>query len=175
VKDYWPRRPVHSPTVSLDPASRSRFKQRFLPEALCGMRSEFIGFPSLLAYVRVSVVPPLRTRSRLKITVPSLSSMFLLVRAEYELVEVTYLHEIGKSPGACWRSWPSNVWLANGGRNENRVHHNSKLATRRRQHRADAIGDLGPRACRSPHLLMGAVIVVNNSLPLRCRNCCPSG
>jgi hypothetical protein len=32
--------------------------------------------------------------------------------------------------------------LANGARNEIRVHHNSKLASRRRQHCDDAIGDL---------------------------------
>jgi hypothetical protein len=45
------------------------------------------GFPSLLASSRVSLVPPLSARSRLEITVPSLFSMFLLVRAGYELVE----------------------------------------------------------------------------------------
>ena len=43
------------------------------------------GFPSLLACSQVSLVPPLSRRSRLKITVPSLSLMFLLgddVRAQ---------------------------------------------------------------------------------------------
>jgi hypothetical protein len=35
--------------------------------------------------------------------------------------------------------WP------NGGRSEIRGHHNSKLASRRRQHRDDAIRDAGPR------------------------------
>ena len=44
------------------------------------------GFPSLLACPQVSFVPPLRRRSRQKITVPSLSSMFLLVRAGYEII-----------------------------------------------------------------------------------------
>jgi hypothetical protein len=35
--------------------------------------------------------------------------------------------------------------LANGGRSEIRIHHNSKLPVERRQHRDDAIGDAGPR------------------------------
>ena len=55
------------------------------------------GFPGLLACSQVSLVPPLIGRSRLKITVPSLSSMFLLVRAGYELVESST-----RSLAACW-------------------------------------------------------------------------
>jgi hypothetical protein len=47
----------------------------------------YTGFSSLLASSRVNLVPPLKRCSRLKITVPSLSSMFLLVRAGYEVVE----------------------------------------------------------------------------------------
>ena len=33
---------------------------------------------------------------------------------------------------------------------------------------------LGDSLC-APHVLMGAVIVVDDALPLQCRTCCPSG
>jgi hypothetical protein len=61
-------------------------------------------FPSLLACSQVSLVPPLSRRSRLKITVPSLSSMFLLVRAGYELVESsTSLYRVSILPSSALR------------------------------------------------------------------------
>jgi hypothetical protein len=49
----------------------------------------------------------------------------------------------------------------------------------RRRHLKDyraavSIRCLGGSVC-APHVLMAAVIVVNDSLPLRYRNCCPSG
>jgi hypothetical protein len=62
------------------------------------------GFPTLLACPQVSLVPPLRRRSRLKITVPSLSSMFLRVRAGYELVESsTRLYRSSIRPSSAFR------------------------------------------------------------------------
>src|ERR1700730_12593146 len=63
------------------------------------------GFPTLLACPQVSLVPPLRRRSRLKITVPSLSSMFLRVRAGYELVDSSIrLYRSSILPSSAFRS-----------------------------------------------------------------------
>src|ERR1700730_9908799 len=62
------------------------------------------GFPTLLACRQVSLGPPLRSRSRLNITVPSLSSMFLRVRAGYELVESsTRLYRSSILPSSAFR------------------------------------------------------------------------
>src|ERR1700751_1238446 len=62
------------------------------------------GFPSLLACSQVSLVPSLSGRSRLKIMVPSFSSMFLLVRAGYELVESsTRLYRSSILPSSAFR------------------------------------------------------------------------
>jgi hypothetical protein len=65
--------------------------------------------PKLVGMSKVSLVPPLRMRSRLKITVPSLSSMFLLVHAGYEVVESsTRLYRSLDSPVLCLPA-PGNI------------------------------------------------------------------
>ena len=65
--------------------------------------------PKLLGKSPSRLVPPLRRRSRLKITVPSLSSTFLLVLAGYEVVESsTMLYRSSILPSSAFRPLGTN-------------------------------------------------------------------